>query len=115
MGFPFLYGKPLSVVTDDCLLFWSESPRNTSGRLARCRLRLQEDDIIVSYKSRRKHGEADCLFRAPVESALAIYDDDEVFLDAVDGALMERMQRTDPELRAVLDMLEDQAGEFPDV
>ncbi|KAM7282037.1 DDE-type integrase/transposase/recombinase [Ixodes scapularis] len=72
-----------------------------SGRLARWSLRLQEFDVAIVHKSGRKHNDADCLSRAPVESPPESTDDDDDarFLGAVTDTDMGALQRDDPELR----------------
>ena len=64
--------------------------------------------MTVVYKSGRKHSDADCLSRAPVEtpSGSSDDDDDECFLGAVNTDDMARRQRDEPELRALIEHLE---------
>ncbi|KAM7290480.1 DDE-type integrase/transposase/recombinase [Ixodes scapularis] len=71
--------------------------------------------MTVVYKSGRKHNDADCLSRAPVEAGPACTkeDDDECFLGALDVSDMAALQRDDPELRALIEHLEGQGSAVP--
>ncbi|KAM7297650.1 uncharacterized protein ISCGN_022801 [Ixodes scapularis] len=73
--------------------------------------------MTVVYKSGRKHSDADCLSRAPVETPSGSSDDedDECFLGAVNTDDMARRQRDDPELRALIEHLEGRGGAVPRV
>ena len=114
---PYLYGSPFRVVTDHHSLCWLANLKDPSGRLARWSLRLQEFNMTVVYKSGRKHSDADCLSRAPVETPSGCSDDndDECFLGAVNTDNMARRQRDDPELRALIEHLEGRGGTVPRV
>ncbi|KAM7289580.1 Retrovirus-related Pol polyprotein from transposon 17.6 [Ixodes scapularis] len=114
---PYLYGSPFRVVTDHHSLCWLANLKDLSGRLARWSLRLQEFNMTVVYKSGRKHSDADCLSRAPVEtpSGSSDDDDDECFLGAVNTDDMARRQRDYPDLRALMEHLEGRVSTVPRV
>lgn len=69
--------------------------------------------MTIVYKSGRLHSDADCLSRAPVEAADTNYEDDDVFVGAVDIIAMSEKQRQDPELRLLIDYLEGHTSVVP--
>lgn len=70
--------------------------------------------VNVERKSGFKHGDADPLFRSPVDSAPAITDDDdnEHFLGAVNLNKMTALQQRNPELCALIEHLENEGAQF---
>ncbi|KAM7306734.1 Transposon Ty3-I Gag-Pol polyprotein [Ixodes scapularis] len=114
---PYMYGIPFRVVTDHRALCWLANLKDPSRRLARWSLRLQEFDVTIIHKSGRKHNDADCLSRTPVESPLDSIDDDDdaLFLGVITDTDMGALQRDDPELRAVIDHFEGQGSSVPRV
>ncbi|KAM7287669.1 WAS/WASL-interacting protein family member 2-like [Ixodes scapularis] len=73
--------------------------------------------MIVVYKSSRKHSDADCLSRAPVETPSGSSDDDEdeCFLGPVTTDDLARRQQNDPELRILIEHLEGRGSIVPRV
>ena len=69
-------------------------------------LRLQAFDITVVYKSGRKHSDADCLSRAPVEPPPQDDQDDDTFLGPISADEFAEQLRADPALRSLVDYLE---------
>lgn len=112
---PYLYGRPFRAVSDHHSLCWLTGLKDPSGRLARWSLRLQEYDITVVYKSGRKHSDADCLSRAPMESAPAEDGDDLLLPGVVSTADMTEYQRSDAELLKLIKHLEGQPVRVPRV
>lgn len=109
---PYLYGKAFKVVSDHHALCWLANLKDPSGRLARWSLRLQEFDVTVVFKSGRKHSDADCLSRAPVDPPLQ-NDDDDAFLGQISDSNFADKQRADVNLRRVIDFLEGKADSPP--
>ncbi|RWS26798.1 enzymatic polyprotein endonuclease reverse-like protein [Leptotrombidium deliense] len=63
----YLIGRKFKVYTDHCSLCWLTKKNNLSARLSRWALVLQDYDYEVIYKSNKKHKDADCLSRYPVQ------------------------------------------------
>lgn len=103
------------MATDHYSLCWLVCLKDPSGCFDRWSLRRQEFDTTIAYKHGPKHGDADCLPRATVESPPASTDDeeDEGFLGVVKGADMAGLQREDCELRAVIKQLGGQGSDLP--
>lgn len=80
-----------------------------SGRLTRCRHRLQEFYLRIACKLGKRHADADCLSRCPNE---AEEQDDEnmAFLGVLDSAIFPRQQRNDAELLPLISYHEGQTN-----
>ncbi|UYV66666.1 K02A2.6-like [Cordylochernes scorpioides] len=94
---PYLFGRPFTVVTDHQSLCWLVGQKDPSGRLARWALRLQEFDVTVIYKSGRKHEDADCLSRSPLEN-----DQPSAVMSLTN---VDIEQNKDPDLARIIDYL----------
>jgi len=66
-----LYGKKFEIVTDHCALCYVFKLKDPGSRLAKMAMRLQPYDFTVVYRSGKKHIDADCLSRNPVDPAPA--------------------------------------------
>lgn len=62
----FIYGKPVTIVSDHHALCHLKIRDNATGRLARWLIKLQEFDHKIVFKSGQAHRDADCLSRSPV-------------------------------------------------
>ncbi|UYV80952.1 K02A2.6-like [Cordylochernes scorpioides] len=70
--------------------------KDTSGRLARWALRLQEYEVTVCYKNGRKHKDADCLSRSPLPDTSEETEEDIPSLAMLTD--VEKEQKLDPSL-----------------
>ncbi len=61
----YLYGRKFVVFTDHRPLEWLLGKANTSGRLQRWALKIQEYDMKIGYRPGKSHQNADCLSRIP--------------------------------------------------
>ncbi|XP_075728183.1 uncharacterized protein LOC142769125 isoform X2 [Rhipicephalus microplus] len=112
---PYPYGSPFKVGRDHHALCWPATLKDHSGCLARWSLRLQEYDITVIYKSGKKHSDADCLSRAPVDQPPPDDPDHDYFLGTITTDDFAERQRADPELKALIEYLEGRSTEVSKV
>lgn len=111
---PYLHGRRFTVVTDHHALCWLSSLKNLSGRLGRWVLRLQQYDFSVTYKSGKKHMDADALSRCPLSSpsSAATESPDALSLAPVISPIVDRqadlssLQRADAYCRPIMDYLD---------
>jgi len=62
----YLWGNKIMVYTDHNPLQYLKNHQDTSSRLMRWALKLQEYDIIINYRRGKANGNADALFRPPI-------------------------------------------------
>lgn len=62
---PYIYGRKFTLYTDHKPLVWVMSLKDPSSRLVRWRIKLEEYDYTVVYKSGKSNTNADALSRIP--------------------------------------------------
>lgn len=94
---PYLYGRHFIIVTDHHALCWLSSLKNLTGRLGRWTLALQEYNFTVTFKSGRKHTDADSLSRCPVQPPDDMVDlmDDVFDIGTLTPSTIQEEQRKD--------------------
>ena len=65
---PYLYGKKFIIYTDHKPLTWLNSQKDTSSKLTRWRLRLQDYDYEIVYKKGKQNLNADALSRIRINA-----------------------------------------------
>jgi hypothetical protein len=114
---PYLEGKRFVIRTDHHALKWVLSLADAQGRLARWRLRLLEFDFKVQYSPGKAHFAADTLSRLEpadpeVSCPRTLVDEEIPCFSVQDPDVQERMlQRLDPTLLPVGNLLEEQASD----
>ncbi|UYV71900.1 hypothetical protein LAZ67_9000991, partial [Cordylochernes scorpioides] len=105
---PYLFGREFVIVTDHHALCWLSNLKDPTGRLARWALKLQEYNVTVVYKSGRKHQDADCLSRNPLqlESEEAYNDEDDDIPSITALTCFEAEQRKDPKISKLIEETE---------
>ncbi|UYV64396.1 hypothetical protein LAZ67_3000523 [Cordylochernes scorpioides] len=105
---PYLFGREFVIVTDHHALCWLSNLKDPTGRLARWALKLQEYNVTVVYKSGRKHQDADCLSRNPLqlESEKAYNDEDDDIPSITALTCFEAEQRKDPKICKLIEETE---------
>jgi hypothetical protein len=64
----YVYGKPIELHTDHAPLKWLMSHKDTSSRLIRWAMQLQEYDLNINYKPGKQNTNADALSRIPQQA-----------------------------------------------
>src|SRR5690606_20032360 len=105
---PYVFGKPIRVVTDHHSLCWLSNLKDPTARLARWALKLQEFDLCIFYKSGTRHKDADALSRCPTSVS-----DSNAVIGAVTTVLELRrrddlvsLQRADPFCSRIIGQLD---------
>ncbi|GFQ84027.1 transposon Ty3-I Gag-Pol polyprotein [Trichonephila clavata] len=100
-------GRPFTVLTDHHSLYWLDNTKDPS-RLARWVLSLQYYDIDITYKSGRKHSDADSLSRKPFPENQAENSDEIPSITAI--ADYKKNQLKDKYLKSMIKILEKCGG-----
>ena len=64
--FPYLFATTFTIVTDHAALVFIMSKRESTGRLTRWALYLQQFDMVIKYRPGKLHQNADTLSRTPI-------------------------------------------------
>ncbi|UYV79479.1 hypothetical protein LAZ67_17002785, partial [Cordylochernes scorpioides] len=104
---PYVFGRPFTIVTDHHSLCWLTNLKDPCGRLARWALRLQEFDVTVVHKSGRKHQDADCLSRSPLNCSEDIEEDIPCIVALQNFG---REQMKDPDLTKIADKIQQETS-----
>ena len=114
---PYLYGHRCTMITDHEALKALLNTPQPSGKLARWGMSLQELDVHIVYRPGRSNAKADALSRYPLEGegsevtmpftlvASAMADT----VSAKDGEPLSQQQRSDPDLRGIIEYLDSGA------
>ncbi|UYV84632.1 hypothetical protein LAZ67_X002921, partial [Cordylochernes scorpioides] len=105
---PYLFGREFVIVTDHHALCWLSNLKDPTGRLARWALKLQEYNVMVVYKSGRKHQDVDCLSRNPLqlESEEAYNDEDDDIPSITALTCFKAEQRKHPKIGKLIEKTE---------
>lgn len=69
---PYLFGRKFTIVTDHKPLTWLFSVKDPGSRLVRWRLKLEEFEYNIVYKSGKSNTNADALSRPPIMNTTTI-------------------------------------------
>ena len=68
----YIWAKQVLLLTDQRPLVWLMKHKDSSSRLIRWALQLQEYDIEIQYRTGKSNANADCLSRIPEEITVAV-------------------------------------------
>ena len=71
---PYVYGRPITLITDHVALKWLMEKKDPGGRLHRWALRLSELDLKVIHRPGKENVVADALSRQPLAQATGMID-----------------------------------------
>jgi transposase InsO family protein len=98
---PYLYGQKFTVLTDHIAIKVLKTTKELDGKLARWALKLQPYDFTIEYKPGKNHTNVDTLSR--------LYEPATIYtLGTIELHDFRKQQRQDPELRIIIDYLENQ-------
>jgi hypothetical protein len=101
----YIYGQQIMLQTDHSPLKWLMSHQDSSSRLMRWALQLQEYNIQIEYKPGRINRNVDALSRIPHESPIAT-----IMKSMPDKENMKKQQMEDPELKVIVESLEKEGN-----
>lgn len=100
-----MYGRRLKVVTDLHWLSWLANFKEPCGRVLGSGAYAEVFDVTINNKSGRKHSDADCLSRAPVDPPAQDSDEGSTFFRVVTDSHQAAHNRADPDLRVLIEYL----------
>lgn len=91
----FVYGRPVTVYTDNRSLCFLRTIKNPMGRIARYLLTLSEFDTDIKHKLGKLNVDCDCLSRAPVDALPNSNEDDDLPLLILNEPNLSELQEED--------------------
>jgi len=65
---PYIWGNPVTVVTDAAALRWLLTLQDYNGKLLRWAMRIQEYDVTIQHRPGKRNANADAPFRLPQQA-----------------------------------------------
>lgn len=97
---PYIFGAPVTVVTDQASLTWLMTAKNQNGRLIRWSLLLQEFNLTLRHRPGARNMNADALSRLPYDPAPDHEEELPVFVISAEN--IPKLQMEDPFLRPII-------------
>jgi transposase InsO family protein len=73
---PYIYGRKFKIITDHRALTWLFNVKDPGSKLVRWRLKLEEFQYEIIYKSGKSNSNADCLSRIKEKESSAIIENE---------------------------------------